>query len=212
MFFSSDIVTSPTSWQSAPSTGDLPLGPPLLHGCDYPQNTYHMNPLMIPLPPVNQQQQQFQGCVEHKSDLDLPGEHMRYGGISYASSYTAQMPSHSQSELTFHPNSVSGRRNAQAKKQHCAQQCMHDTAESAAQNAIDQWRPPVIVKVEKQQQLLNSDPNNKDITEDAKKSEECKEKNLQFERKKVCKPKFDRSSPDKDSRAQTALPRYVLHC
>ena len=207
-FFSSDIVASPTSWQSAPSTGDLPLGPPLLHGCDYSQNTFNMNPFMMPLPPVHQQQQ-LQGCVEPKSDLDLPGEHMRYGGISYTSSHTAQLPTHSQSELNFHPNSVSGRRNAQAKKQHCAQQCMHNITESGyAQSAFDQWRPPVIVKVEKQQSL-NSDPNNKDIAEDSKKSEDCKEKNIPFERKKVCKPKFNRISTNKDRSVQTASPRYV---
>jgi len=207
----SDIVASPTSWQSAPSTGDLPLGPPLLHGCDYSQNTFHMNPFMMPLPPVHhqqqrQQQQLLQGCVEPKSDLDLPGKHMRYGGISYTSSYTAELPPHSQSEFNFHPNSVSGRHKAQAKKQHCAQQCMHNTAESGyAQSAFDQWRPPVIMKVEKQQSL-NSDPNNKDIAEDSKKSEDCKEKNIEFERKKVCKPKFNRISPNKESCVQTASP------
>jgi len=176
-----------------------------------------MNPFMMPLPPVHQQQQRqqqqlLQGCVEPKSDLDLPGKHMRYGGISYTSSHTAELPSHSQSEFNFHPNSVSGRHKAQAKKQHCAQQCMHNTAESGyAQSAFDQWRPPVIMKVEKQQSL-NSDPNNKDITEDSKKSEDCKEKNIQFERKKVCKPKFNRISPNKESCVQTASPRYVLHC
>lgn len=166
---------------------------------------------MMPLPPV-QQQQQLQGCVEPKSDLDLSGELMCYGGISYTSSHTAQVPLHSQSELNFHPNSVDGRRNAQAKKQHSAQQCMHNTAESGyAQSASDHLRPPVIMKDEKQQSL-SSDPNNKNITEDSKKSEDCKEKNIQFEREEVYKPKFNRISMNKDSCVQTASPRYVLHC
>ena len=103
---------------------------------------------------------------------------MHYGGISYTRSHTAQLPPYSQSESNFHPNSVSGRHNAQTKKQHCAQQPMHITAESGhAQSAFDQWRPPVIVKVEKQQSL-NSD--NKDIAEDAKKSEDREEENIQF--------------------------------
>lgn len=207
-----EVVASPTSWQSAPSTGHLPLGPPLLHGSDYSQNTYHMNPFMMPLPPVHQQQQQhqpLQGSVEPKINFQLTGEHMHYGGVSYTSSHTAQLPPHSQPN--FHPNSVSRRRNAQTKKQHCAQQHMHITAESGhAQIAFDQWRPPVIVKVEKQQSPKSDQTN--DIAEDSKKSEDCKEKNIQFERKKVYKPNFDRSPPDKGSHLQTALPRYVLHC
>lgn len=188
------------------------MGPPMLHGSDCSQNTYDMNPFMMPLPPVHQQQhQQLQGSVEPKINFHLPGEHMHYGGISYTRSHTAQLPLYSQSESNFHPNSVSGRHNAQTKKQHCAQQPMHITAESGhAQSAFDQWRPPVIVKVEKQQSL-NSD--NKDIAEDAKKSEDREEENIQFfERKKVCKPKFDKSPPDKGSHLQTASPRYVLHC
>ena len=213
--FAPEVVASPTSWQSAPSTGHLPLGPPLLHGSDFSQNTYHMNPFTMPLPPVHQQQQQhqsLQGSVEPKINFHLTGEHMHYGGISYTSSHTAKLPPHSQPESNFHPNSVSGRRNAQTKKQHCAQQHMHDTAESGhAQIAFDQWQLPVIVKVEKQQSL-NSDQNNKDIAEDSKKSEDCKEKNNQFERKKVYNPNFNRSPPDKGSHLQTASPRYVLHC
>lgn len=201
---------SPTSWQSVPSTGHLPLGPPMLHGSDYSQNTYNMNPFMMPLPPVHQQQQQqhqqLQGSVEPKINFHPPGEHMHYGGISYICSHTAQLPPYSQSESNFHPNSVSGRCNAQTKKQHFAQQHMHNTAESGhAQSAFDQWRLPLIVKVEKQQSL-NSDQNNKEIAEDSKKSEDSKEKIIQFERKKICKPKFDRSPPDKGSHLQTASP------
>ena len=198
--FSSDVVASPTSWQSAPSTGDLPLGPTLLHGCDYSQNTYHMNPFMMPIPPAVHQQQQQQ---EPKSDLDLAGEQMRYGGISYTCSHTAQLQPHL--ELNFPPNSFSGRSyNAQAKKQHCAQQ----SESGYTKSAFDQWRPPVIVKVEKQQSV-NSDPKNKDITEDSEKSGDCEEKNIQIERRKVFKPKVNRSSPDKDSHAHITSPRYV---
>lgn len=209
MFFPLDAVASPTSWQSAPSTVDLPLIPPLLHGCDYSQNTYHMNPFMMPIPPVHQQQQQ--GCVEHKSDLDLPAEQMHYGGRSYTCSHTAQLQPHP--ELNLHPNSVSGKSNVQAKKEHCAQQCMHNTTKSGyAQRVNDQWRPPVIVKAEKQQQSVNSDPKNKDITEETKNSRDCKEKNIQSEGKKVSKTKVDRSSPEKGSHVQTASLRYVLHC
>ena len=206
--FSSDIVASPTSWQSTPSTGDLGLSPPLLHGYDYSQNTYHMNPFFMPIPPAHQQQQQ-QPSVKPKSDLDLPGEQMHYRGISYACSHTAQLQPHSG--LNFHTNSVSGRGNTQVQEQHCAQQCMHNANESGyAQSAFDQWRPPVIVKVEKQQSV-SSDPNNKDFTaEDLGKSKDCEEKNIQFERRKVCKPKVNRSSPDSD--VQTTSPRYVLHC
>ena len=191
------------------------MGPSMLHGSDYSQNTHDMNPFMMALPPVHQQQQQqhqqLQGSVEPKINFHLPGEHMHYGGISYTCSHTAQLPPYSHSESNFHPNSVSGRPNAQTKKQHCAQQHMHITAESGhTQSAFDQWQPPVIVKVEKQQSL-NSDQNN-DIAEDSKKSEDRKGKNIQFEREKVCKPKFDRSPPDKGSHLKTASPRYVLHC
>ena len=218
VYFFPDIVASPTSWQSAPSAGHLPMGPPMLHGSDYSQNTYNMNPFMMPLPPVHQQQQQqhqhqhqqLPGSVEPKINFHPPGEHRHYGGISYTCSHTVQLPPYSQAESKFHPNSVSGRHNAQTTKQHCAQQHMHITAESGhAQNAFDQWRPPVIEKFEKQQSV-HSDQNNKDIAEDSKKSEDCEEKNIQFERKKVCKPKFDRSPPDKGSHLQTASPRYVL--
>lgn len=157
----------------------------------------------MPIPSAHQQQQQ-QASVKPKSDLDLPGEQMHYGGISYACSHTAQLQPHSG--LNFHTNSVSGRGNTQVQEQHCAQQCMHNANESRyAQSAFDQWRPPVIVKVEKQQSV-SSDPNNKNFTaEDLEKS-----RDIQFERRKFCKPKVNGSSPDSD--VQTTSPRYVLHC
>ena len=197
MFFkicsSLDVVTTPTDWQSAPSTGGLPLIPPSFHGCDYSQSTYHMNHFMMPMPPVQQQ-----GC-------DLPAEQMPYrGGISF--SHNAQLQP--CSELNFHSVPDSGKHNVQVKKENSVEQCMHGSSISGyAQITVDDCsRPSVIVKADKEESV-NSEKRDKDNTEESKNREDSKEKKIQSaERKKVSKTSC---SPAKDIGVQTASPRCV---
>lgn len=207
---------SPTDWQSAPSAGDLPLIPaPLLHGCDYAQSTYHINPFMMPIPPVQQQ-----GCYEHKNDVHLPTLQMLGGGSCAEMSYSYSHNTELQpcSELNVHSHAINGKSHAETKKEDSFKQCLHDAITSGhAQSVHDQWRPSVIVKVEKNEQSVNSDP--KDVTSDDNSAEkkssgeitlDSKEKNIQSaERKKVSKT--DKSSPGKDINVESASPRYSIY-
>ncbi|XP_078354578.1 uncharacterized protein LOC144639172 isoform X2 [Oculina patagonica] len=189
----SDTVASPTDWQSAPSTEGLRLIPPLLHGCDYSQSSYHMNQFMMPMPPF-----QRQGCYEHKSDL--PAEQMPYGGISYSCNHNAQLQP--CPELNFH--SDSGKSDVQAKKEDSVQQCI--VSKYAQISEGDQCRPSVIVKTDKEQSV-NSDPKDKDKTEETNNSGDSKDKNIQSaERTKVSKARVDKSTPKKSVNVQTASP------
>ncbi|KAL9983166.1 hypothetical protein ACROYT_G005299 [Oculina patagonica] len=190
----SDTVASPTDWQSAPSTEGLRLIPPLLHGCDYSQSSYHMNQFMMPMPPF-----QRQGCYEHKSDL--PAEQMPYGGISYSCNHNAQLQP--CPELNFH--SDSGKSDVQAKKEDSVQQCI--VSKYAQISEGDQCRPSVIVKTDKEQSV-NSDPKDKDKTEETNNSGDSKDKNIQSaERTKVSKARVDKSTPKKSVNVQTASPK-----
>lgn len=186
-----------------PSTGGLPLIPPLLNGRDYSQTTYHMNHLMKLVPTVQQQ-----SCHAHKSDLST--QQIPYGGISDSCSHnTAQLQP--GPELNFYSFSDSGKTNVQVKKEDRVHKSMNGTTKYTQLNVDDQCQPSVIVKVEKKQSVNLSDPQNNKNMEESKNSTDSKEKDIQSaERKKVSKSRvLNKSSPATDDNMQTASPRCV---
>lgn len=207
-----EAIGSPKDWQIPPSTGDLPLIPPFLHGCDNVQSAYHMNPLLMPIPPM-----QHQGYYQQKSGLPHPAEQMSHGG-----SYNTQLPP--CPPLSYYPHVANERSNVYVKGEGGITHCnIGNTVMSTGHSRSDQWRPSVITKAGSKEQSVNGVP--KDVTSEentvpGKNCEETsldsKEKHIQpGERKKTPKTKADKAdkrTPERNVDAGSGSSRYMYIC